>query len=214
MRSILRLLACMIMLLLLCSCQRAYFGAMERLGFPKRDILIDRVENARESQEEAAEQFASALDRFRSVIAFEGGELERRYDALNAEYERSRQKAREVSARIDGVEDVAGALFAEWERELGQYQDKQLRESSRKKLSATRQRYGQLIKAMRRAEARMAPVLETFEDHVLYLKHNLNARAVASLEGELGSVEAEVEALVRSMKQSIMEADAFIEEMR
>lgn len=45
----------------LSGCQSAYYGAWEKLGVEKRDILVDRVENAKESQEEAQEQFADAL---------------------------------------------------------------------------------------------------------------------------------------------------------
>jgi hypothetical protein len=203
-----------VLFVLLSGCQRAYFGAMERLGFAKRDILVDRVEDARDSQVQAKEQFASALDRFRAVVGFEGGDLEEQYDILSAEYERSRARADEVRTRVDRVEHVAGALFAEWEDELGEYSDAKLRRSSKEQLVRTRERYRQLITAMRRAENGMDPVLETFQDQVLFLKHNLNARAIASLEGELAAVEADVRALVRSMEQSIGAADEFIKEMQ
>jgi hypothetical protein len=203
-----------VLFVLLSGCQRAYFGAMERLGFAKRDILVDRVEDARDSQVQAKEQFASALDRFRAVVGFEGGDLEEQYDILSAEYERSRARADEVRTRVDRVEHVAGALFAEWEDELGEYSDAKLRRSSKEQLVRTRERYRRLITAMRRAENGMDPVLETFQDQVLFLKHNLNARAIASLEGELAAVEADVRALVRSMEQSIGAADEFIKEMQ
>ena len=59
----------------------------------------------------------------------------------------------------------------------------------------------------------MDPVLVAFHDQVLFLKHNLNARAISSLQTELVSVEAEVDALIRDMEASIKEADAFINAM-
>jgi hypothetical protein len=183
---------------------------MEKFGFQKREILAGRVEKARNAQKEAGEEFRSALDRFRAVVAVEGGDLERKYETLRATFERSEARAAEVRDRIDAVEDVAGALFDEWEDELGQYRDERLRAGSRRKLNETRGLYRDLIRTMRQAEQRMEPVLAAFRDQVLFLKHNLNARAVASLRPELGRIEADVERLVRDMEASIREADAFI----
>ncbi len=195
------------------GCQSAYYAAMEKVGVPKRDILADRVEAARDSQQQAQEQFASALDRFDQVLGFEGGDLEDKYRALQAELDASKARAEAVRERVDLVEDVAEALLDEWEDELGQYADKRLRARSKARLAETRKRYAQLMTAMRAAEKRMDPVLATFNDQVLYLKHNLNARAVASLRGELAEVEMDVRVLLRAMDKSIREADAFLAAM-
>ncbi|OGT74117.1 MAG: hypothetical protein A3H44_13370 [Gammaproteobacteria bacterium RIFCSPLOWO2_02_FULL_57_10] len=50
--------------------------------------------------------------------------------------------------------------------------------------------------------------------NVLYLRHNLNAQAVASLRGELDTINTDVDSLVRAMQQAIAESDRFIAEMR
>ena len=47
---------------LLSACASPYYNVMEQLGFPKRDILVDRVEEARDSQEQAAKHFKDALE--------------------------------------------------------------------------------------------------------------------------------------------------------
>jgi hypothetical protein len=65
--------------LMLTSCQTAYYAAMEKLGYPKRELLVSRVQQARDSQQAAKEQFQSALERFRAVVHFRGGELEAKY---------------------------------------------------------------------------------------------------------------------------------------
>ena len=114
----------------LSGCQSAYYGAWEKLGVEKRDILVDRVENAKESQEEAQEQFADALEEFSALINFNGGELEDVYDELNGEFQDSQAAAADVTARIDKVESVAEALFSEWEDELEKYDSDKLRRSS------------------------------------------------------------------------------------
>ena len=198
---------------LLAGCQKAYYSAMEKVGVHKRDIMVDRVEAARDSQQEAKEQFQSALEQFSAVLNFKRGRLEDKYKTLQAEYDRSIARAEEVRDRIEAGGDVSEALVAEWEDELGQYSSKTLRRDSERKLASTRSQYDQLIRAMHRAEEKIEPVLKAFRDQVLYLKHNLNAQAIASLQSELVEVESDIADLIREMEKSIGEANSFIKTM-
>ena len=197
----------------LLSCQTAYYGAMEKLGYHKRDLLVSDVEKARDAQQEAKEQFQSALEKFSSVLNFQGGDLQEKYETLNAEYQRSETRAKAVHDRIDSVEDVSEALFEEWEAELNEYSNANLRRTSQQKLEKTRKQYDHLIKAMKRAETKMEPVIAAFKDQVLFLKHNLNAQAIASLKNELVAVEGDISSLIKEMETSIKEADTFIAAM-
>ena len=199
-----------LVLLSLTGCQTAYYATMEKLGYPKRDLLVSRVQQARDSQQEAKEQFQSALEHFSAVVHFRGGELEAKYNELRAELDRSEARASTVHQRIAAVEDVAEALFKEWEAELAQYTQETLRRASARQLAQTRQRYTPLMSAMKRAEAKLEPVLAAFRDHVLFLKHNLNAGAIASLRQEGIAVETDITGLIRAMEASIAEADTFI----
>ena len=200
-------------ILFYCGCDTVYYNTMEAFGKHKRDILVERVSDARDSQSEAKEQFKSALEEFSTVINFEGGELEEKYNKLNAQYEKSKAKADAVSSRIKDVKNVTNALFREWEQELDEYTSERLRSSSEYKLEQTRDRYEQLIDAMERAEVKIGPVLSAFRDQVLFLKHNLNAQAIASLQEELGTIENNITSLIAEMERSIEEADAFVRAM-
>lgn len=197
-------------LLGLAGCQSAYYAAMEKVGVHKRDILVDRVEEARDSQQDAKEQFQSALERYRSVVQVKGGELEARYQALNKEYLASEASAKDVRARIEAVEDVGEALFEEWEGELKLYSNASLRKASAAELKRTRAQYKTLLDRMRAAERRIEPVLSVLRDQVLFLKHNLNARAISALQGEYRSLQGNVDQLLRDMQRAIDEADTFV----
>lgn len=119
-------------LLLLTACQSAYYSAMEKVGVHKRDILVDRVEATKESQEKSQKQFQSSLEHLSALINFDGGELQSVYEQLNDDYLTSESAAKDVSNRINKVEDVATALFQEWEIELEQYQSATLKRESQK----------------------------------------------------------------------------------
>lgn len=199
--------------LMLSACSSAYYATMERFGIEKREILADRVEDARDSQEEAKEQFNSALEQFSALIDFNGGDLEQIYGRLSREFERSEERAEEVRDQIRGVERVSEDLFDEWEDELELYTSESLRASSARTLRNTRDRYEQLIAVMRDAESTMGPVLDAFRDQVLFLRHNLNSQAIASLRTEAVTIEDNVSALIRDMEASIEEANRFLREL-
>jgi len=212
-RNIFWVLAALVLAASLGGCRSMQYQALESVGIEKRGILEARVEAASEAQDAAGAQFETTLDRFRSVVEFDGGDLERAYRQLNREYERSEARAEAVSQRIDAVERVAGDLFEEWEAELDQYTSAELQARSREMLEQTRTRYRSMIGAMRRAESSIEPVLQSFEDQVLFLKHNLNSMAVNAIRNELGAIEAETESLLAAMRDSIAEADRFIENL-
>ena len=115
--------------LALVGCDSTYYATMEKFGQHKRDILVSRVENTTESQEEAKQQFASALEQFSSLIQFDGGDLQDQYEASQQHYDDSLAAANEVSANIDSIENVAEDLFDEWQEEIEQYSSQSFKTS-------------------------------------------------------------------------------------
>jgi len=194
----------------LAACQSAYYSAMDQIGVHKRDILADRIESAKDAQVDAKQQFRDALDRFSQELGFHGGELQQVYESLSEVYQDSQAEANTVSQRIDGVEDVAAALFDEWEDELEQYSSPRLKADAASKLRQTKNQYNKMLRTMRVAETKMQPVLNTLKDQVLYLKHNLNARAINSLKAEFGGLRRDINSLIARMDESIRESEKFI----
>jgi len=198
----------------LCGCSSMEYAVREKFGQHKREVLVDRVGDAKESQEEAKTQFVEALVKFKAVTGYKGSALEAKYDEIKSTYDACTVRAKDVGARIAAIEDVAGALFKEWEGELDQYSSASLRQVSERQLTQTRAGYEKLIVAMRTAESRMKPVLATFKDQVLFLKHNLNAQAIASLGGVSAELQGDIDVLVRDMQIAIDGANRFIEQMQ
>ena len=204
------LLAILLSLTTLTGCQSAYYSAMEQVGIHKREIMVDRVEEANEAQQEAQEQFTSALDALKAVTQFDGGDLETVYNQINDQYEASNDAAERVSERIAAIEDVASALFDEWHDELSLYTSASLRRDSERKLNSTKASYQRMLTAMHRAEKKMTPVLNTLRDNTLYLKHNLNAAAIGSLQGEFSSLQRDIQRAITDMEAAIAESERFI----
>jgi len=200
-----------IALVLFTGCQSAYYSAMEKVGVHKRDIMLDRVEDAQTAQKDAQQQFTSALEQLSQLINYDGGDLATQYELVNDQYQASKTSAEEVTSRIAAIENVADALFDEWSDEIQQYSSNTLKQKSQQKLRKTERNYQSLIKSMHRAKDKMAPVLSALKDNSLYLKHNLNAQAIGALQGEYGTIKRDVESLVAEMSKAITQSQQFID---
>jgi Skp family chaperone for outer membrane proteins len=201
-------------LLALSACSGVYYNALEKVGVDKREVLVNRVDDARTAQNQAESEFIDALTEFKKVSHFDGGDLEKRYDKLKDAYEDAENRADEVRDRVDSIENVGNALFKEWDKEIKAYQDPALKRASRQKRVATEQRYNQLMKAMREAERSLKPALAVLNDQVMFLKHNLNAAALTSLKSEWPKVERDVNELLQDIRNASREAEVFLKSMK
>ena len=205
-----------ILLLSLTACgttQNIKYSVLEKAGIHKRDILVDRIEKTSEVQEEAKEDFQSAYERLSELVGVDDAGLESQYKKLQNAVDVSENRSNELQSRIASVDSVAKDLFAEWREELTQYTSANLRRQSENNLKMTEQRYAVIYRQMQNSYARVQPVLQVLQDNTLYLKHNLNARAISGITNEVLSVEDKVAQLIVQMEKSIRESKQFIDSM-
>jgi len=105
---------------------------------------------------------------------------------------------------------VSGDLFSEWQKEIDEMHNRQLKDRSETMLRDAKTRQAAYMRAMHATEEKMAPVLGAFHDQVLFLKHNLNARAIGSLKATSAKINGDVDSLIKSMDGSMAEADRLI----
>ncbi|MCF7966455.1 MAG: DUF2959 domain-containing protein [Methylobacter tundripaludum] len=190
--------------------RNVYYSAKESIGEHKRDIVVAHVEQACVGLRETKNEFEDALERFKTLVCVNETALDHKYNLLNRQYQFCCAKSEAVSNRIRAIEQVSEALFKEWESELNEYTNRNLRSHSKQQLKLARQNYARLIKSMQKAEAKIQPVLAAFKDQVLYLKHNLNAQAIAALRHEFIEIGIDISQLIHAMEQTITEASQFV----
>lgn len=194
------------------GCTSLYNATMENVfGYEKRELFKKSVTALQNDQKDAQKEFKDALTRIKELYAFQGGELESVYEKVKTSYERCTSEANDVHARIENMEDLAKAMFTEWEKEIQQYSNANLAATSREQLRLTKDRYAQLSRTVREAEATMQPVLRQLKDNVLFLKHNLNASAIGALQGEASGIQKQIEQLLTQMNTAIAASDSFIQ---
>lgn len=198
----------------LSACSSVQYSALEKVGIHKRDLLVDGVEDARDTQAETREQLVTAYEELSALIGHDGGELEENYKRLRKEVERSQDLTDELDEHLTDIDRVSEDLFDEWDAELDLYNSAALRADQAKKLALSRKQFATMRNRMQKARDRVDPVMAVLSDNVLFLKHSLNAKALAALRGQATLLEGQVDALIRDMQIAIEEADAFIARMR
>jgi len=187
---------------------------MEKIGYEKRDLLNSRVKDAKQSQKDAQQEFESAYEQFATLVNFQGGDLEKKYQQLKKRYDNAKESAENVTEKRQAVETVGQALFKEWRQEITLYTSPQLRSQSTAQLKDTERQFDQLVAQLKKSEAKIAPVLNPFRDRVLYLKHNLNAKAISAMKSDNVRIQQDIRSLIKDMQDAINEADRFISTMK
>jgi hypothetical protein len=195
------------------SCQAMYFTTMEKLGVEKREILLDRLEEAHDKLQIAQVRFDGSLSAFREIVGGEEGNLQQNYDRYSDSYDKSEDAAADFYDTVASVQVVAGLMFDEWKRDSGEILDNNLRRASRENYTKATARYERTLRAFRRVEARMDPVLTTFRDHVLYLKLNLHPQALSTLRDNEKDVVDDLQELGQLIKNALKEGAELIEAM-
>lgn len=206
-------LPALVFVLFLGGCETVQNGA-EPSAQPNRDPLIGEVRDVRTAQQEAKKQFLVTLERLGALIDQGGGEVRSRYESFGDEFQKSESMAAALRERIDHLEERGRLYFERRESSPYGFAARGSDQANGAKLDATHQRYQALLHAMQEVEQDMDPVLTVFRDQLVFAKYNLNAEAIARLQDELPSIEADTAALVGKLDAAIAEADTFIGAMR
>jgi hypothetical protein len=196
--------------LLVAGCTSAYYKTMQTLGKEKRDILVQRIKDAKKDQDQTKQQLQTTMESFQALTGFQGGSLEKSYKRLNSDYESANGQAGKLHDKIQSIDQVSNDLFKEWQGEIAAMGNAKLKAQDTVMLRNAKTRQATYMRAMRRTEDQIAPVLKAFRDQVLFLKHNLNSRAIGSLKGTTAGLQGDVADLIQSIDASSQEADKLI----
>jgi hypothetical protein len=204
------LIPCVLLVLVLAGCKSTYYKTMRTLGKEKRDILVQRIKDAKKDQDQTKQQLQTTMESFQALTGFQGGSLEKSYKRLNSDYESAASQAGKLHDKVQSIDQVSKDLFNEWQGEINDMDNGNLKSQDTLMLRNAKSRQATYMRAMRATEDRITPVLKAFRDQVLFLKHNLNARAIGSLKTTSAGLQNDVADLIQSIDASSQEADKLI----
>ncbi len=195
---------------LLAGCATVYYATWEQLGKEKRDLLKDNVLAARLEQRETRQEFRDALTQLRSTYEVPSTRLQAVYEELKRHQKRLTRRYNDLEGRIAKLNTIATDLFSEWREEAESISNREFHRRSLEQLAEARARYRHMQTALAQTQNRCRPVLNQFNEYVLFLKHNLNAQALGALHGEAQEIIEGLGNLIEELNNSISETDAFI----
>jgi hypothetical protein len=199
-----------ILTLLFTGCKSTYYKTMRTLGKEKRDILVSRIKDAKKDQDQTKKQLQTTMESFQALTGFKGGSLEKSYKRLNSDYESAASQAGKLHDKIQSIDQVSNDLFKEWQGEINGMDNAKLKSQDLVMLRNAKTRQATYMRAMHSTEDQIAPVLKAFQDQVVFLKHNLNSRAIGSLKTTSAVLQSDVAGLIQSIDASSQEADKLI----
>lgn len=195
--------------LLTSGCSTVYYTVWEKLGKEKRDLLLSKLSATREAQGELKEALESTAERIQKEYPFDVGNTGKAYDMLSADYETVNKRFENVKKQNSQVNTIAVDLFSEWEKEARGMSDPSLRKQSLQHLRESKESFSELSKHTKRSIDRVTPLLKKLDDHRLFRKHLLNAKATRSLEKSLRGLDPEIDSLKKDIEESIRSVREF-----
>lgn len=191
------------------ACDRAYYKMWEALGREKRDLLTSEIKQTRESQSKLQTEFVATFERIKKEYTFEGGEVENTYRALSKDYKALDERRNSVTKHVEKVDALAEDLFEEWRKEANDMNDTSLRSQSLTKLEQSQAKFAEVAQKYAGMLEVVNGSLKRLHDHVIFMKHNLNAQALGALKRELHAMQPELDRLVAEINRSIALASEF-----
>ncbi len=185
-------------------------GAYKSSGQYKRDILIDRIEKARQCHERAKNQFEVVLINYSNVVDTAKGDLHDEYNKLSRQYNKTKAITKEISRRVVDVEKIGKSLFRDWEDELEGYENETIRRTSEEHLDTTRSNYLKVVHSLKDTQRRTENILKSLSDQMLFLSQNLNVGALKSFKEEITALKDDLKSLIKKMEKGIEEAEKFV----
>jgi chromosome segregation ATPase len=211
--TVLRALALALVSLSAVACQavghRASLLIFGGSDAPQED-LVECVRSADEEAAEARTDFDTAFTLYQRVTTPQAAELDELADDFADTIESCRERFEDLAARRDKIDREAQALFQGWNEELARFSLDVLRAKSAAMLADTEKRTERVQKALERMQARMEPVVKKLEDYALFFHHNLNPRAIATLEDTYKDFDEEYRTLSSELGKARAEIAQFL----
>ena len=203
------LIGCMVLGGLLASVS----SAVAQEGHRQTDRLISRADRALRSIGEAKEQLQTTLEIYNSI--FEGGGDTRRiHRDLTRAIDRSEDRREDVRRRVADMESEAHTFFAQWMKSLDEISSESLRQRSQARLNEARVRYGEILTEGRTASAMFEPLMGALRDQVVFLGHDLNPSAIASLKPDAEKLNAQAESLLSGIERTQRKISGYIASLK
>jgi hypothetical protein len=194
-----------------CSSIKGLFSG-EKNGPGTVNDLVSAIEKVYVNSELSKERVRVALDALGAIAASEyKGDALLAYTKLDEAITDSEEHAEALRASVEDMQDAAEPVFERWFEDLKQISSPEMRQRSRARLLATRERYDAIVAAVEPAMASYEAVNKNLRDHALFLGHDLNPASVADIREDVRTLGTQADALDASLDVCLKAARDYVD---
>ncbi|MCK6460067.1 MAG: DUF2959 domain-containing protein [Planctomycetes bacterium] len=176
------------------------------------DDLVAAVENVHKELDASKGAMLAAVQELQTVTAPDfSGDAVKAYEKLVDTVENSEDQADELRNRIEKMQAEAVPVFDQWTKDLEAYSNPEMRQRSQARLSAARERYDAVVAAVEPVLVEYEAINQSFRDHVLFLKHDMNPAALATIQDDVRRIAKDAASLDGRFNSGRAAAMAYVE---
>lgn len=176
------------------------------------DDLVAAVENVQKELDASKGSMLAAVQGLQAITApdFQGDAVKAHKELVEV-VENSEDQADELRGAIEDMQAASVPVFDQWTKDLEAYSNPEMRQRSQARLSAARERYDAVLAAVEPLLVEYEAVNQTLRDHVLFLKHDMNPAALATIQDDVRSVAKDAASLDGRFNSGRAAAIAYVE---
>ena len=156
------------------------------------DDLVASVERVNSELDASKTKLLGAVQTLQKVTApdFKGDAVEGHKELVRA-IDDSEDQTDDLRKSVERMQAEAEPVFNQWTKDLEGYSNPEMRQRSQARLAAARERYDAVVAAVTPVLVECEAVNQTLGDHALFLKHDMNPAALATIQDDVKKVAKE-----------------------
>jgi hypothetical protein len=176
------------------------------------DDLVEAVEKVNGELDSSKESMLAAVQKLQAVTAPDfKGDAVAAYKDLKKTIDSSDDQANDLRKCVEKMQAAAEPVFDQWTKDLEAYSNPEMRARSQQRLAAARERFDTVVAAVEPVLVEYETINQTLHDHALFLSHDMNPAAIATIQGDVRSVAKEASALDGSFNSAKAAARAYVD---
>lgn len=195
-----------------CSTIEGFFASSSNRGPAKVNDLVGAIEQVYVDSEVSKESVRGAVDRLQVLASADfKGDAVGAFAEFVESIELSEAQAEKLRDSMDDMKAAAEPVFEKWQRDLKEIASVELRQRSRNRMLATRDRYDAVVAAVEPALEKYDSINVDLRDHEKFLSHDLNPAALSAIQADVAVLVESVTDLDARLDASLIAARAYVD---
>jgi len=172
------------------------------------ESLSKAADNAKKQVGGVVDHLSKMLAGYNSIIDGSAKNAQSAYKKLAGDLKSTEKMIQGANKSVQALNKEAGKFFADWEKDLGEYSNEDLKQKSMARLEKAKAQYTTLGEKLGEARSVFAPLVQNLNDQILFLGRDLSPEAIDDLKDEAEALNQQVDEVSKKVNELVASADA------